>query len=100
VKTVNFLGKRIPVPGNMVLRVGLGLVMIVGGVLGFLPVLGYWMLPLGLLILSIDFPMVRRFRRNITVKLGDWFKTRWPNAARRIGMTFRRRNRGSANEVQ
>ena len=94
-KTVNFLGKRIPVPGNVLLRVVLGLIMIFGGLLGFLPVVGYWMLPIGLLILSIDFPFVRRWRRNMTVKLGDWFKQRWPNAARRLGMTFRRRNRGT-----
>jgi purine-cytosine permease-like protein len=95
-KTVNFLGKRVPVPGNVVLRVLLGLVMILGGILGFLPIVGYWMLPLGLLILSIDFPWVRRLRRNLTVRLGAWFKRRWPNAARRIGMTFRRHNREAA----
>lgn len=94
-KTVNFLGKRIPVPGNVLLRMVLGLVMVVGGLFGFLPVVGYWMLPLGLLILSIDFPIVRRWRRSMTVKFGDWFKQRWPNAARRLGMTFRRGNRGA-----
>jgi purine-cytosine permease-like protein len=73
VKTVNFLGRRIPVPASVILRVGLGMACILGGVLGFLPVLGYWMLPLGLLILSIDFPWVRRFRRRLTVRAGPAF---------------------------
>jgi purine-cytosine permease-like protein len=93
VKTVNFLGRRIPVPASVILRVGLGMACILGGVLGFLPVLGYWMLPLGLLILSIDFPWVRRFRRRLTVRAGDWFKARWPGISARIGMGGRRNSR-------
>ncbi len=92
-KSVSFLGKRVPVPGNILLRVLLGLVLVFGGFLGFLPILGFWMLPLGLLILSIDFPPVRRLRRNITVKAGDWFKARWPGLAYKIGMRFRRTSR-------
>ncbi len=92
-KTVNFLGKRVPVPGNLLLRVILGVALVLGGLLGFLPVLGFWMLPLGLLVLSIDFPPVRRFRRYVTVRLGDWFKARWPALAARLGMTGRRSNR-------
>ena len=31
-----------------------------GGLLGFLPVLGFWMLPLGLVLLSLDFALLRR----------------------------------------
>jgi purine-cytosine permease-like protein len=84
-KTVNFLGRRIPVPANMLLRVGLGVAMIFGGLLGFLPILGYWMVPLGLLILSIDFPLVRRFRRRATVKLVGWLKRRFPGLAAKLG---------------
>jgi hypothetical protein len=87
VKSVNFLGKRIPVPGNVFLRVGLGLLAVFGGFLGFLPVLGFWMLPLGLLILSIDFPPIRRFRRVATVKIAGWLKRRFPAFAARIGLT-------------
>jgi hypothetical protein len=87
VKSVNFLGKRIPVPSNVFLRVGLGLLAVFGGFLGFLPVLGFWMLPLGLLILSIDFPPIRRFRRIATVKIVGWIKRRFPAFAARIGLT-------------
>lgn len=85
-KSINFLGKRIPVPSNIILRVGLGLFMIIGGVFSFLPILGAWMLPLGLLILSIDFPPVRRFRRIATVKGIGLIKRRWPWLAIKMGL--------------
>jgi hypothetical protein len=50
---------RVP-PG---LRLLLGLVLIVGGVLGFLPVLGFWMIPLGVAVAALDVrPMIRHFR--------------------------------------
>ena len=42
---------------------GLGVILVIGGLLGFLPILGFWMLPLGLIVLSIDFALVRRWRR-------------------------------------
>jgi hypothetical protein len=42
-------------------------------------VLGFWMIPLGLLVLSVDLPVVRRWRRQLTVwwhrKKGDEGKT-------------------------
>ncbi|MEZ5913317.1 MAG: hypothetical protein R3D84_14770 [Paracoccaceae bacterium] len=41
-------------------RLALGLVLIAGGTLGFLPVLGFWMLPLGLGVAWLD---IRAFRR-------------------------------------
>lgn len=31
----------------------------VGGVLGFLPVLGFWMLPLGMALIALDLPPTR-----------------------------------------
>jgi len=34
--------------------------MVFGGVLSFLPILGIWMLPLGLMLLAIDFPPLQR----------------------------------------
>lgn len=44
-----------------VLRGALGIVLLVGGVLGFLPVLGFWMIPLGLALLATDIPPMRRW---------------------------------------
>jgi hypothetical protein len=54
-------------PKSKPLRVGIGILLIAGGILGFLPVLGFWMIPLGLLVLSVDLPVVRRWRRQLTV---------------------------------
>jgi hypothetical protein len=38
----------------------LGLVLIVGGVFGFLPILGFWMIPLGGALIALDIPPLRR----------------------------------------
>ena len=37
-----------------------GFLFIVGGMLGFLPILGFWMVPLGVLLLALDIPPLRR----------------------------------------
>ena len=41
-------------------RIPLGVILVLGGIFGALPVLGFWMLPLGLILLSVDFPWARR----------------------------------------
>ena len=70
------LPQRIPVPKNRPARIGLGIALLIGGVFGFLPILGFWMIPLGLYVLSHDFASVRRFRRRSTVRLGRWWQRR------------------------
>lgn len=82
---INILGHRIGVPRHPLLRMALGVVLVLGGLIGFLPVLGYWMVPVGLAILAIDFPPVRRFQRRMTVRLGNWLHRRWPGFASRLG---------------
>lgn len=47
-------------PAARWIRIPAGLLLIAGGFLGFLPVLGFWMLPLGLLLLAIDIPLLRK----------------------------------------
>ncbi len=42
------------------LRWVIGLALIFGGLLWFLPILGIWMIPLGLLVLAPDFKWARR----------------------------------------
>ena len=42
-------------PQARLIRIPLGLLLILGGIFSFLPVLGLWMLPLGLLLLALDF---------------------------------------------
>ena len=66
-------------------RLAAGGLLVVGGLLGFLPVLGFWMVPLGLIILSIDLPMALRIKRRIDVSLGRWLKRRSPKWAKRFG---------------
>ena len=46
-------------PGRGLLRLPAALALIVGGLLGFLPILGFWMLPLGLILLAVDLPLLR-----------------------------------------
>ncbi len=41
-------------------RILIGILLLLFGILGFLPVVGYWMIPLGLLVLSLDFLWARR----------------------------------------
>jgi uncharacterized RDD family membrane protein YckC len=40
-------------------RIPIAFAFILGGLLAFLPVLGIWMLPLGLLLLAEDIPLLR-----------------------------------------
>lgn len=82
------IGQRtIDLPKNRVVRIAIGILLIVFGFLGFLPLLGFWMIPLGLLILSIDIPTVRRWRRHAQVRFGQWLKANYPLLAERLGYT-------------
>lgn len=45
------------------LRFVLGLLLIVGGVFGFLPVLGFWMIPLGIMVAAFDVRLALRWWR-------------------------------------
>jgi hypothetical protein len=47
-------------PSASWVRVPLGVLLLVGGLLGFLPILGFWMAPLGLILLALDFALLRR----------------------------------------
>ena len=51
-------------------RIAIGLLLICFGFLGFLPVLGFWMIPLGVMVLAYDFPRVRLFRQ----KFLSWWR--------------------------
>ncbi|MCU9839197.1 hypothetical protein OEZ49_15585 [Ruegeria sp. WL0004] len=45
------------------LRIVVGALLIVGGVFGFLPVLGFWMIPLGFMVAAMDVDLYRRWKR-------------------------------------
>ena len=47
-------------PTSMWLRLPVSIALIVSGIVGtFLPILGFWMVPLGLALLAIDLPLLR-----------------------------------------
>ncbi|QWK80230.1 MULTISPECIES: hypothetical protein [Brucella/Ochrobactrum group] len=74
-RAIVILGKRIPMPQSVLMRRTLGGSLVVGGALGFLPVLGFWMLPLGLIVLSHDSHRVRRWRRRSEIHIWrKWLK--------------------------
>jgi hypothetical protein len=75
-QSIRLFGRDIVLPANRATRVGTGIALVVGGILGFLPILGFWMVPLGLLILSVDFAAVRRARRRTAVRWGRWRRRR------------------------
>jgi apolipoprotein N-acyltransferase len=84
------IGRRvIRLPASRVARTAIGLVFIILGIFGFLPILGFWMIPVGLIILSVDFPAVRRLRRQWAVRGGAWLKRRAPRVAAGLGFTVR-----------
>ena len=48
-------GQRLPVGVRSIA----GLLLMLGGVFGFLPILGFWMFPLGLALIALDIPWTR-----------------------------------------
>jgi len=70
--TIRVLNRHLPVPATRTGRLTLGSALVVGGALGFLPIVGFWMLPLGLLVLAQDVPRIRRWRRNLIVRWERW----------------------------
>ncbi|MBR0815811.1 hypothetical protein JQ544_30060 [Bradyrhizobium diazoefficiens] len=69
--TVTYLLK----PSNRWVRIPSGALLIVGGVLSFLPILGVWMLPLGLALLAEDVPALRSSRSKVL----DWVERKKPH---------------------
>ena len=51
VRSIQGWAKRNLPPG---LRFLIGLLLVVGGAFGFLPILGFWMIPLGLAVAALD----------------------------------------------
>lgn len=61
-------------PSARWIRIPVGVLLICGGIAGFLPVLGFWMLPIGLALLAEDVPMLRSVRSRIL----HWIERRHP----------------------
>jgi hypothetical protein len=56
-------------------RIPIGVALTAGGIVGFLPILGFWMVPLGLAVLAQDVPVMRpplaRLLRKVNGKKPD-----------------------------
>jgi len=59
-------------PRRHLIRIPLAILLILGGIFSFLPVLGIWMLPLGLAVLAVDVPFLRRPVADVIVRLQRW----------------------------
>jgi hypothetical protein len=60
-------------PSSRLVRIPLAILLIVGGIFSFLPVLGLWMLPLGLVLFAQDLP----FLEKPTARTLGWIERKW-----------------------
>lgn len=63
------------------LRIPLGILLVLGGIFSFLPVLGIWMLPLGLLLLAVDLIFLQN-PVNLAILRGSRWWTTWQRKRR------------------
>ena len=62
-------------PSGRWLRIPMGVLLTLGGVVGFLPIVGFWMLPIGLALLADDVQLLRSLRSRIL----DWVEHHRPD---------------------
>jgi hypothetical protein len=82
------VSERLLRDGMRIVRLPTAFLLVFGGVFSFLPVLGVWMLPLGLMLLAVDVPLIRP-----TVSAG-FIRTR-----RRFSIFWRQRIRGRRSQA-
>jgi len=68
-KFVSWLRK----PSSKLIRVPLAILLVIGGIFSILPVLGLWMLPLGVLLIAQDVPLLQK----PTVQFLGWCERKW-----------------------
>jgi hypothetical protein len=71
-RSANFV-RWVRKPSSRLVRIPLALLLVVGGVFSFLPILGLWMLPLGLLLVAQDVP----FLQKPLAKMLGWIERKW-----------------------
>jgi UPF0716 family protein affecting phage T7 exclusion len=81
-RIISVPGQQISLPQSRTWRILLGVALIVAGFLGFLPVPGFWMGPLGVVVLSLDVPIVRRLCLKIHLKIQNWWQRRSKGGSR------------------
>jgi len=69
-------------PSSFAVRLVVALLLILGGIFSFLPVLGLWMLPLGLLFIAQDVPLLQKPLVSALAWVEakwEWLKVKWRN---------------------
>jgi hypothetical protein len=74
-KNMQSIVRWLRLPSSRWVRIPAGLLLLAGGVFSILPFLGLWMLPLGMVLLAEDVPLLRR----ATDRGLDWIERRRPH---------------------
>lgn len=60
-------------PSSRLVRFPLAILLVIGGIFSFLPILGLWMLPLGLILIAQDIPPLQK----PVAQLFGWLERKW-----------------------
>ena len=60
-------------PSSRLVRIPMAILLILGGIFSILPVLGLWMLPLGLVLFAQDVPVLQKPMANMLA----WIRRKW-----------------------
>jgi hypothetical protein len=60
-------------PDSRVVRIPVASLLIAGGVFSFLPILGLWMIPVGLVLFAQDVPVLQK----PTARMLGWIERKW-----------------------
>ena len=66
--------RRVRHPDSYWIRMPVAGMFFVGGLFGFLPLLGFWMVPVALLLIAQDLP----FLRPMMARFLRWLHSKWP----------------------
>lgn len=69
-------------PSSKLVRIPLAVLLVGGGIFGFLPVLGLWMLPLGIALIAQDVPVLEK----PTARTLGWMERKWIERQRAKGI--------------
>jgi hypothetical protein len=83
-------------PSSFAVRLVVALLLILGGFFSFLPILGIWMLPLGLLFIAQDVPLLQK----PLIGALRWVETKWGSLKKRPSWLVRRAGSAKGQSLQ
>jgi Protein of unknown function (DUF3072) len=90
-------------PSSFAARLGVAVLFIIGGIFSFLPVLGIWMLPLGLLLIAQDVHFLQKplvASLSWTEKQWDRVKLKWQRFRDRRSLTMNNPKAGPTDNAK